>query len=69
MFPTVRLEQGVVLAGTGTAAIGALCWRHMFCYVSHWAAFQERVLIFGEGALAIRTWKHAEQRVRSWATG
>ncbi len=52
MFPTVRLEQGVVLAGTGTAAIGALCWRHMFCYVSHWAAFQERVLIFGEGALA-----------------
>jgi len=52
MFPTVRLEQGVVLAGTGTAAIGALCWRHFFCYASHWAAFQERVLIFGEGALA-----------------
>ncbi len=52
MFPAVRLEQGVVLAGTGTAAIGALCWRHLFRYVSHWSAFQERVLIFGEGALA-----------------
>jgi len=52
MFPGVRLEQGVVLAGTGTAAIGALCWRYLFHTMSHWSAFQERVLILGEGSLA-----------------
>ena len=62
MFPAVRLEQGVVLAGTGTAAIGALCWRHLFCYASHWAAFQERVLIFGEGALAAELGSLLNQR-------
>jgi len=49
VFPAARLQQEVVLAGTGTAAIGALCWRKLFRYVSHWSAFQERVLILGEG--------------------
>ncbi len=42
----------MVLAGTGAAAIGALCWRKLFRHVSHWSAFQERVLIFGEGPVA-----------------
>jgi exopolysaccharide biosynthesis polyprenyl glycosylphosphotransferase len=52
MFPAARLQQAVVLAGTGSAAIGALCWRQLFRRVNHWPAFQERVLIFGEGSLA-----------------
>jgi exopolysaccharide biosynthesis polyprenyl glycosylphosphotransferase len=41
-----------VLAGTGAAAIGALGWRKLFRYAAHWSAFQERVLIFGEGPVA-----------------
>jgi exopolysaccharide biosynthesis polyprenyl glycosylphosphotransferase len=52
LFPSVRLQQGVVLAGTGAAAIGALGWRKLFRYATHWSAFQERVLIFGEGPVA-----------------
>jgi exopolysaccharide biosynthesis polyprenyl glycosylphosphotransferase len=52
VFPSARLQQGVVLAGTGAAAVGALCWRKLFRYVSHWPAFQERVLILGEGPVA-----------------
>ena len=52
VFPSVRLQQEVVLAGTGTAAISALCWRKLFRYVSHWSRFQERVLILGEGPVA-----------------
>jgi exopolysaccharide biosynthesis polyprenyl glycosylphosphotransferase len=52
LFPVVRLQQAVVLAGTGSAAIGALCWRQLFRHVNHWSAFQERVLIFGEGTMA-----------------
>jgi len=51
LFPFVRLELVVVLAGTGLAALSALCWRQLFRYASHWPAFQERVLTFGEGAV------------------
>jgi len=49
LFPFVRLQLGVVLAGTALAAFSALCWRQLFRYASHWPAFQERVLTFGEG--------------------
>jgi exopolysaccharide biosynthesis polyprenyl glycosylphosphotransferase len=52
LFPSLRLQQAVVLAGTGTAAIGALCWRQLIQHASHWAAFQERVLLFGDGPMA-----------------
>jgi exopolysaccharide biosynthesis polyprenyl glycosylphosphotransferase len=51
LFPAVRLQHEVVLAGTGSAALGALCWRQLFRHVSHWPAFQERVLILGDGQL------------------
>ena len=49
LFPFVRLQLTVVLAGTGLAACVALGWRQLFRYASHWPAFQERVLTFGEG--------------------
>ena len=49
LFPVVRLQLMVVLAGTSLTALSALCWRQLFCYASHWPAFQERVLTFGEG--------------------
>lgn len=49
LFPFVRLQLAVVLAGTALAAFSALCWRQLFRYASHWPAFQERVLTFGEG--------------------
>jgi exopolysaccharide biosynthesis polyprenyl glycosylphosphotransferase len=51
LFPGARLQQQIVLVGTGSAAIGALCWRQLFRHVSHWPAFQDRVLILGEGQL------------------
>ena len=49
LFPLVRLQLAVVLAGTALAAFSALCWRQLFRYASHWPAFQERILTFGEG--------------------
>jgi exopolysaccharide biosynthesis polyprenyl glycosylphosphotransferase len=51
LFPAVRLQHEVVLVGTGSAALGALCWRQLFSHVSHWSAFQERVLVLGDGPL------------------
>jgi exopolysaccharide biosynthesis polyprenyl glycosylphosphotransferase len=48
LFPFVRLQLAVVLAGTGLAACSALGWRQLFRYASHWPAFQERILTFGE---------------------
>jgi exopolysaccharide biosynthesis polyprenyl glycosylphosphotransferase len=49
LFPFVRLQMSVVLAGTALAALGSLIWRNLFRYASHLPAFQERVLTFGEG--------------------
>jgi len=49
LFPFVRLQLTIVLAGTGLAGLASLCWRQLFRYASHWPAFQERVLTFGEG--------------------
>jgi exopolysaccharide biosynthesis polyprenyl glycosylphosphotransferase len=51
IFPSARLQMAIVLAGTGLAGLTALCWRHLLRYASHWPAFQERVLTFGEGAV------------------
>jgi exopolysaccharide biosynthesis polyprenyl glycosylphosphotransferase len=48
LFPFVRLQLAIVLAGTGLAACSALGWRQLFRYASHWPAFQERILTFGE---------------------
>jgi len=52
IFPFVRLELGIVLAGSGLAACSSFCWRRLFRYASHWPTFQERVLTFGEGPVA-----------------
>ncbi|MDR3764601.1 MAG: sugar transferase [Acidobacteriota bacterium] len=51
LFPFVRLQMSVVLAGTALAALGSLLWRQLFRVAAHWPAFQERVVTFGEGAV------------------
>ncbi|HEX8926282.1 MAG TPA: hypothetical protein VF786_10845, partial [Terriglobales bacterium] len=51
LIPQLRLQQQILLTGTGTAALAALGWRQLFRYATHWPLLQERVLILGEGEL------------------
>ena len=51
LFPFVRLQMSVVLAGTALAAVGSLLWRQLFRVAANWPAFQERVVTFGEGTV------------------
>ena len=51
LVPSLRLQEQILLTGTGTAALAALGWRQLFRYATQWPLLQERVLILGEGAL------------------
>jgi len=48
LFPFVRLQMSVVLAGTALTVLGSLLWRQLLRHATHLPAFQERVLTFGE---------------------
>ncbi|HUO59023.1 MAG TPA: sugar transferase [Candidatus Acidoferrales bacterium] len=51
VVPSLRLQDQILLTGTGAAAVAAVGWRHLFRYATHWPLLQERVLILGEGEL------------------
>lgn len=52
LFPAMRLQQSLFFYGGVAAAAITVVWRRLFLVVNTWTAFQERVLVLGDGELA-----------------
>jgi len=62
LFPAMRLQQSVFVAGALSAALVTALWRRLFSFVNTWPAFMERVLVLGDGVLAQGLLKEIDER-------
>lgn len=51
-FPQARVNHRVFVTGMSLACLLVLLWRRLFLLVNSWPAFQENVLVLGDGKLA-----------------
>jgi exopolysaccharide biosynthesis polyprenyl glycosylphosphotransferase len=62
LFPAMRLQQSVFIAGAFSAASLTVLWRRLFSFVNAWPAFMERVMVLGDGVLAQDLLKQIHER-------
>src|ERR1700686_479229 len=53
VYPTLELGRGILAIGVSLVGIILLLWRRLFVAINNQSTFAERVLLLGDGPLAI----------------
>jgi sugar transferase (PEP-CTERM system associated) len=62
VYPPLELGRGIVLIGLVIVAVFLMLWRKLFSAINSQQQFADRVLIFGDGPLAVSLLRELESR-------
>lgn len=62
VYPTLELGRGILAIGVSLVGIILLLWRRLFVAINNQSTFAERVLLLGDGPLAIPLMREVESR-------